>query len=171
MASLSHIHKVNLGGRPTKRRMGFTSKSKKEKGFNSLKILVVGVVLLAVIVITQAFRWQIIYASKFKDMSQEQYRATHISVAPRGKITAADNTVLAVDEPVWDVYATLSKDEKERKLFFDNKEAFATEVSGILGITKEEVESKLTDDFVYASIKKDVSTEKKKALEDRKSVV
>jgi len=166
MASLSHIHKVNLGGRPTKRRMGFTSKSKKEKGFNSLKILVVGVVLLAVIVITQAFRWQIIYASKFKDMSQEQYRATHISVAPRGKITAADNTVLAVDEPVWDVYATLSKDEKERKLFFDNKEAFATEVSGILGITKEEVESKLTDDFVYASIKKDVSTEKKKALEN-----
>ena len=165
MASLSHIHKVNLSGHPRKRRMGFTSKSKKNKGFNSLKILVVGIIILAVVVITQAFRWQIIYASKFKDMSQEQYRATHISVAPRGKVTAADNTVLAVDEPVWDVYATLSKDEKERKLFFDNKEAFATEVSGILGITKEEVESKLTEDFVYAPIQKDVSTEKKKALE------
>lgn len=166
MASLAHIHKANLGKSSPKRKAGFTSKSKQKKDINNTRILVIGICILALVVVTQAFRWQIVYASKFKDLSQEQYRTTHISVAPRGKITAADNTVLAVDEPVWNVYATLSKEEKERELFFNNKEKFATEVSGVLGITKEEVESKLTDDFVYASIQKNVSTEKKKALEN-----
>ncbi len=168
MASLAHIHKVNLNGGPKKSRNNFRSKSTKKddgKGIN-IKILTGLVITLSLVVLIQSFRWQIIYASKFKDMSEEQYRATQISVAPRGKVTAADNTVLAVDEPVWDIYATLSKDEKERELFFENKEEFATEVSGILGMTKEEVESNLTEDFVYASIKKGVSTEKKKALEN-----
>lgn len=167
MASLSHIHKVNLHGGSKGKKSGFSSKSKqnKDKSFNNTKALITGVAILALVVVIQAFRWQILYASKFKDMSQEQYRTTQISVAPRGKITAADDTVLAVDEPVWDVYATLSKDETERELFFSNKEKFATEVSGVLGMTKEEIESKLADDFVYSSIQKDVTTEKKKALE------
>ncbi len=167
MSKLAHIHKVNLRGGTNRSKLGFGSKSKKNKTkLTSTKILIALITIFALIVIVQTFRWQIVYASKFKDLSQEQYKAKHISIAPRGKVTAADNTVLAVDEPVWDIYATLSKDKKERELFFDNKEKFATEVSGVLGITKEEVESKLTDEFVYASIQKDVSMEKKKALEN-----
>lgn len=168
MASLSHIHKVNLHGGRKRKRDGFKSEATKEREKESkgIRYLVGATLLLAFIVITQAFRWQIIYASKFKDLSQEQYKATQVSVAPRGKIIAADDTVLAVDEPVWDVYATLSNEEKERELFFKNKDVFATEVSGILGMTKEDVDSKLTDDFVYASIQKEVSIEKKKALEN-----
>ncbi len=168
MASLSHIHKANIHSSSKRKKSGFKSRSstKEERTSNGIRYLVGGITILALIVITQAFRWQIVYASRFKDLSQEQYKATQISIAPRGKVTAADNTVLAVDEPVWDVYATLSKEEKERELFFNNKDKFATEVSGILGITKEDVESKLADDFVYASIQKEVSAEKKKALEN-----
>jgi|GEM_PF-330747 len=167
MASLSHIHKLNLdNGSKRKRRTSHSKSKQKKERYNSMKSVIFITTAISLIVVIQAFRWQIIYASKFKDMSQEQYRTTNISIAPRGKITASDNTVLAVDEPVWDIYATLSLDEVERKLFFDNKEKFATEVSGVLGLTKEEVESKLTDDFVYASIQKEVSTEKKKALEN-----
>jgi len=51
-------------------------------------------------------------------------------------------------------------------MFFKEKEKFVSEVSGILGVEREEISSKLTDDFVYAPLKKQVSTEKKKALEN-----
>lgn len=162
MASLNHLHKTTLNRKSSK-------KVRLQKGTNkssNLKFLVYSITLLALIVVLQAFRWQILFASKFKDLSEEQYRSTQISIAPRGKITAADNTVLAVDEPVWNIYATLSTDEKERKLFFDNKQKFVNEVSGILGVEKEELDKNLKDDFVYVSIKKQVSTEKKKALEN-----
>lgn len=165
MASLAHLHKVKLG-RSSSRKKGFGfNKGPNKKGESSnLKWLLYAITAFATIVIFQAFRWQILYADKFKDLSQEQYMSTQISIAPRGKVIASDGTVLAVDEPVWNVFATLSKDEKERKIFFDNKEKFVTEVSGILTVEKDEIDKKLTDDFVYAPLKKHISTEKKNAL-------
>ncbi len=160
MASLTHLHKANLGNRSRRKS---SKKEVKKKTNNSW--LLYAITSLAFIVIFQSFRWQILYADKFKDLSAEQYKSTQISIAPRGKITAADGTVLAVDEPVWNIYATLSNNKEEREKFFNNKDKFVSEVSGILGIEREEIESKLTDDFVYAPLKKEVSTEKKKALE------
>jgi len=160
MASLTHLHKANLGNRSRKKT---NNQGKKKKTNNSW--LLYAITFLAFIVIFQSFRWQILYADKFKDLSAEQYKSTQISIAPRGKITAADGTVLAVDEPVWNIYATLSNNKEEREKFFNDKDKFVSEVSGILGIEREEIESKLTDDFVYAPLKKEVSTEKKKALE------
>lgn len=158
MASLTHLHKANIGKSQRKK----TSKKNKSNSF----WLMLGVTLMGLIVIFQSFRWQILYADKYRDLSEEQYKSTQISIAPRGKITAGDGTVLAVDEPVWNIYATLSKNEEEREKFFNNKEKFVSEVSGILGIEREEIDSKLTDDFVYAPLQKQVSTEKKKALEN-----
>ena len=158
MSSLNHLYQAK----------GKHSKGKKTKsGKTSSNLLIVGYIIscLAGVVILQIFRWQIVFADKFKDMAQGQYKTNRIQVATRGVITAADNTVLAVDEPVWNIYATLSNDEDERKLFFDNKDRFITEVSSILNVEISEIESKITDDFVYAPIKKEVSTEKKKALE------
>ncbi|HOR52790.1 MAG TPA: penicillin-binding protein 2 [Candidatus Pacearchaeota archaeon] len=158
MTSLTHLHKANIGKSRRKR----TNK----KGRTNAYWLICGITLIGIIVIFQSFRWQIFHADKFKDLSEEQYKSTQISIAPRGKITAADGTVLAVDEPVWNIYATLSKNEEERELFFEKKEAFVSEVSGILGIEREKIDSKLTEDFVYAPLQKQVSTEKKKALEN-----
>ena len=160
MASLAHLHKANLGKRSRKKS---AKKENNNKANNSWFLYVI--TFFAFIVIFQSFRWQILHADKFKDLSEEQYRSTQISIAPRGKITAADGTVLAVDEPVWNIYATLSNNKEERDKFFNDKDKFVSEVSGILGIEREEIESKLTDDFVYAPLKKEVSTEKKKALE------
>ncbi len=144
-----------------------SSSPKKKKGETKSNIVIVGyaITFLAFILIFQIFRWQILFAEKFQSMAQDQYQTNRIQVAPRGIITAADNTVLAVDEPVWNIYATLSRDEVERDLFFENKERFISEVSSILGIERSQIEEKLTDDFVYASLLKEVSTEKKKALE------
>ena len=157
MASLNHLHSVNQG-----------RKSKKNKSPEGKKsnILLIGyaITFLAGLIIFQCFRWQVIYADKFVALSREQYNTNITQKAQRGTIYASDNTILAVDQPTWNIYATLSKDPEERKLFFDNKDAFVAEVSGILNMNKNEIESKLTDDFVYTALKKGVSTEKKKAL-------
>jgi cell division protein FtsI/penicillin-binding protein 2 len=147
-----------------------SKKSKNSRGKSNKKnsnLIIVGYVItfLAFVLIFQIFRWQILFAEKFEGMAQDQYQSNRIQIAPRGVITAADNTVLAVDEPVWNIYATLSQDEIERELFFANKDRFVTEVSSILGVERTEIESKITDDFVYTSLMKEVSTEKKKALE------
>ena len=158
MPSLNHLSKL-------KDRRNRKTKSKLSNKPSNLLTVGYGITILSVIVISQIFRWQIVFADKFKDMAQDQYKSNRIQVATRGVITASDDTVLAVDEPVWNIYATLSNDEDERKLFFDNKDKFITEVSSILNVEKSEIESKITEDFVYSSIKKEVSTEKKKALE------
>jgi cell division protein FtsI/penicillin-binding protein 2 len=133
---------------------------------SNLKIVGYGLTVLAGAIIFQTFRWQVLKAEKFTQMASEQYQTNQTQTATRGIIKASDGTILAVDEPSWNVYATLSKDENERELFFSHKEEFIAEVSGILGIEKAELEEKITDDFVYFSIKKNISTEKKKALEE-----
>ena len=147
----------------------FSSQKRKSKTSSNLfnsKIIGYAITLFAAILIFQIFRWQIIFADKFQNMAQDQYRTSRIQVATRGIITAADNTVLAVDEPVWNIYATLSTNEKERELFFSEKERFIAEVASILNMEQIEIEEKLAEDFVYAPLMKGVSTEKKKALEE-----
>jgi cell division protein FtsI (penicillin-binding protein 3) len=158
MSRLNHLYSTQGEKRKTRENGKFQNKS---------NLLVIGYLIsfLAFVVILQVFRWQVIFADKFASMAQGQYQTNRIQIAPRGVITAADGTVLAVDEPVWNIYATLSNDEAERKLFFENKDLFVSEVSSILGVEKIEIESKLTETFVYAPLQKEVSTDKKKALE------
>jgi cell division protein FtsI/penicillin-binding protein 2 len=159
MSKLNHLYS-------TQKKKSKTSRKKETEKKSNLVVAGYLITALAFVVIFQIFRWQILYADKFEGMAQGQYQANRIQVAPRGVITAADNTVLAVDEPVWNIYATLSMDEVERTLFFNNKEKFVSEVSAILGVQRAEIDSKITDNFVYASLLKEVSTEKKKALEE-----
>jgi cell division protein FtsI/penicillin-binding protein 2 len=158
MSRLNHLYSTQ--GKKRK-----NSRSKKINNHSNLVAIGYVITFLAFILLFQIFRWQILFAEKFEGMAQGQYQSNRIQVAPRGVITAADNTVLAVDEPVWNIYATLSQDETERESFFENKDRFVTEVSSILGVERSEIESKLTDDFVYTSLMKEVSTEKKKMLE------
>jgi cell division protein FtsI (penicillin-binding protein 3) len=122
--------------------------------------------LLGLGVLASAFRWQILDSEKFTSLAQAQYIDSQRQATSRGVIYASDGTILAVDQPVWGIYATLSKDESERELFFEHKDKFIATVAGILGLDKAEIEEKITDDFVYFKIKTGVSSEKKKALQD-----
>lgn len=140
-------------------------KGSAKKRLDNIYLMGIGLTVFAGIVLFQIFRWQILEADKFKNLANEQYKTNQIQTAQRGIITASDGTVLAVDEPTWNIYATLSTDPVERATFFANKEKFIAVISAILGIERSEIESKITDTFVYAPLKKNVSTEKKKALE------
>ena len=131
---------------------------------NNYRIVTILITLLGLLVLVQAFRWQVLESEKYKAIAKQQYQDSNTKTAQRGIIRASDKTVLAVDQPVWNVYATLSNDTLEREIFFKNKDKFITTVSSILVIPKEDIEKVITDDFVYAPIAKGVDKEKKNAL-------
>jgi cell division protein FtsI (penicillin-binding protein 3) len=152
MSRLNHLHNKK---KVSKKRI---SKS----GYN----IVVGVVVfLGFLVLIQAFRWQILKGKEFVAIAAQQYENSQEELPQRGMILASDGTILAVDEPVWDIYASLSSDGSEREKFFSKKSEFVAEVATILGLTIEEVNSKLSEDFRYVKLKEGISNEKKSALE------
>ncbi len=155
MSQLNHLHRNND-----------ISKKKKESKSTNLSMVGAFISILAALIVIQAFRWQVLESDKFILLAQEQYGGSARQSTSRGVITASDGTILAVDEPVWGIYASLSKNEVDRELFFSKKDKFVAEVSGILGLEEAEIEEKVTDDFVYFSIAHYVSTEKKQALEE-----
>jgi cell division protein FtsI/penicillin-binding protein 2 len=138
--------------------------SQKLFSFNS-KVIFLFLMLLALGVTAQMFRWQVLESEKFRKLAKTQYTDTQRQSSGRGNIYAADSTILATDKPTWDVYASLSSIEDERDDFFKEKEAYLEKVSGILGLKKEELDKKLSKDFRYVSLKKGVDTNTKQALE------
>jgi cell division protein FtsI/penicillin-binding protein 2 len=142
-----------------------TRNSKRKISKSGYTLVLILVITLGFLVLIQAFRWQIINREKFLTLAAQQYANTQEELPQRGDILAKDGTILAVDEPVWDVYASLSSEENERKKFFSKKETFVSEVATILGITRDEINQKLTNDFRYEKLAEDISNEKKSALE------
>lgn len=155
MSRLNHLHRNN----------NLQRKNKEDRN-NNLRSVGIFISVFALIIIFQAFRWQVLESGKFTLLAQEQYSSSARQSTSRGVITASDGTILAVDEPVWGVYASLSKNTDERELFFSKKDKFIAEVSGILGIEESEIEEKITNDFMYFAIAHNISTEKKQALEE-----
>jgi cell division protein FtsI/penicillin-binding protein 2 len=140
-------------------------KSKKKTSRSGYSLVMITIIFLGFLVLVQAFRWQIIERERFITLATQQYSNTEKELPKRGKILAKDGTILAVDEPVWNVYASLSSDSKERETFFAKKTEFVTEVATILGVSREEINSKITDDFRYVKIYEGISNAKKSALE------
>ncbi|MCK9368369.1 penicillin-binding protein 2 [Candidatus Dojkabacteria bacterium] len=128
--------------------------------------IIVGVIIsvIGVGVLVQAFRWQIIQGDKYASLAKSQYGENQDIASNRGTISARDGTVLAVDEPAFDVYASLSSLPDERSMFFENKEKYVATVSGILGVDKAELSKNLTDSFMYVKIKEGIDSDQKTAL-------
>ena len=103
-------------------------------------------------------------SDKFASIAQQQYTNTGKQTAQRGRVLAEDGTILAVDQPAWNVYASLSTDKRERELFFSKKDLFVSTVASILAVETETIKEKLTDDFVYVNLAKEVDNETKIAL-------
>ncbi len=156
MAKLNHLY--------TSQKKVRGKKISTKSHHNNLYLVGYAISILAFLVLLQIFRWQVVDSGKLKALANEQYQSSGTQAATRGKITAQDGTILAVDQPVWDIYATLSTDDTERKKFFDQKDKFVTEVASILGVEKSTIDEKITDDFVYANLAKNISTNVKNAL-------
>lgn len=152
MASLTKLHRNRKS-------------SRRKISLSGYKIVLILTIILGISVLFQAFRWQILQREKFLTLAAQQYSNVQKELPQRGKIFAKDGTILAVDEPAWTLYASLSSDESEREEFFSKRSEFIAEVATILGITREEINSKLSDDFRYVKIMEDISNEKKTALE------
>ncbi len=76
-------------------------------------------ILIAIGLISQMIRWQLIHGQELKIQAQEQYTQQTSQKHGRGTITTENGTILAIDEPRWNVYASLSSDARERKIFFN----------------------------------------------------
>ncbi len=122
--------------------------------------------LFAFGLIAQMYRWQIVEHERLVQIARDQQVEDRRLPTSRGTIYAADGSVLAVDEPVWGVYASLGVDESDRELFESQREEFIQVVSETLDVDAEELDESLTDDFHYVPIKHYVSADKKKDLED-----
>lgn len=155
MSRLNHLNKTS----PRSKKDG-----KQNIQNNNYKAVTILIIALGLLVLVQAFRWQVLQSEKYKSMAQKQYQDSNTQTAQRGEIKASDGTVLAVDQPVWNIYATLSNDKVERDLFFSNKDKFVATISAILAVPKEDIDKVITDDFVYAPLAKAVDKEKKDAL-------
>jgi cell division protein FtsI/penicillin-binding protein 2 len=156
MSSLSRLHSPSRG----KKKSLFSNIQK-----NNYNLVIFLITLMGFAILVQAFRWQVIQTEKFQLMAKQQYQENNTNTAQRGVIQASDGTILAVDQPIWNIYATLSLDPKERELFFSKEEQFVATVSSILAVENEVIASKITDDFVYAVLAKGVDNEKKNALQ------
>ncbi len=127
-------------------------------------VISICIIIFATLILFQIIRWQVIETDKFQTLATQQYTGKQRSVSGRGIIYGANGAILAIDEPSWGIYATLSMDSRERKLFFSKKEKFAEEISKILDLNKENILEKITEDFVYFNILNGVPNDKKEAL-------
>ncbi len=158
MTSLSHLHSTRKKGKDSS-----TGVKIQRNNYKLINALLSGI---GIVILFQAFRWQILESDKFISIAKQQYTDSGKQTTQRGKIVAQDGTILAVDQPIWNIYASLSTDERERKLFFSKKDLYISSVSSILAVENSTIEEKITDDFVYASLAKGVDTETKIALEN-----
>ncbi|HQG58094.1 MAG TPA: penicillin-binding protein 2 [Candidatus Dojkabacteria bacterium] len=134
----------------------------------SINIAMTLLTILAVGIFAMMMRWQLFEHEKWNTLAKSQHVENQRNVSSRGVILASDGTVLAIDEPAWTVYASLSTDEDERTEFYNNKDKYVAEVSGILGLQREEIENKLVDDFAFVKLAEGISNDSKKALEQIK---
>ncbi|MFA5622927.1 MAG: penicillin-binding protein 2 [Candidatus Dojkabacteria bacterium] len=156
MSSLNHLHSPR---KSSKKGSLFSNIQK-----NNYNLVIFLITLMGLVILAQAFRWQVLESERFELMAKQQYHESNKQTAERGSIRASDGTILVVDQPIWNIYATLSLDPKERELFFSKKDSFVATVSSILAVENDTIASKITDDFVYAVLAKGVDNEKKNAL-------
>ncbi len=147
-----------------------TNQSKKNTGdriysLNS-SLIFTFLIILSVGVILQMARWQIFEKDRFTALAQAQYLESQRHPSSRGIIYAADSTILATDQPSWDIYASLSSIKEERDTFFNEKDKYVATVSSILEVPKEDINSLLTEDFRFVPLKYNSDTDTKKALEE-----
>ena len=156
MSRLNHLHSSKHKGK--KSSVG----AKIQR--NNYNLVIALLTIFGFIILIQAFRWQVLESEKFTTMAKQQYTDKGKQTAERGMILANDGTILAVDQPIWNVYASLSTDERERELFFSKKDLFISTISSILAVENSTIADKITDDFVYVNLVKGINTEKKIAL-------
>lgn len=131
--------------------------------YRSAVLIVFGCAVFGLV--AQMYRWQVTNHEKYSAFATSQVVTDTRMPSSRGTIYAADGSVLAVDEPVWDVYASLSIDKSERERFEIQREVFINIVSNILNLDKNELDKDLTSDFRHVRIKQAVSAEEKNRLE------
>lgn len=137
-----------------------------EQQFKSYKLIILLFALGSLLIMIFILRWQLFEKDKWSEKASQQYKSVQRAPQSRGVIYSSDGAVLAIDEPAWSVYASLSSKEEERAIFFEKKDVFVAQIASILQIDPADLSKKLTSDFRYINIAYGISNSQKQALEE-----
>lgn len=150
-----------------------------------INVLVFIFILFNLIILARLFYWQVIVASKAKELAWSQYRLQVEVPALRGEILASDGFPLAASQKAYLVYASLphlnySPEEVAEKLapiltpsFKETKVATDSasedeEKELIQNVKKDLLEKLKNRDLVWVPLKHKISGEEKEAIEELK---
>jgi len=125
-----------------------------------------GVVLFAVAILIQLFRWQIIHNAEYEAAAKVLVASDYSYKTERGLIYDCNMTVLATDEPSWFVYISVGNNTLDTR----NYEAHQTEIKNrlfeVLSLTDEEIEAINKYPMSYIPIKHGVTEEMRKQIQE-----
>ncbi len=130
----------------------------------NLRAVIVFLILLVIANIAQLVHWQVFKHEELAVGADAVHKTEVVTEAKRGTIFASDGTVLAIDEPAWELTFELSSIEQERSEFFAGKDGFVAQASEILNIDPADLDKYFTDDFRYYRYPRKLSETKRKAL-------
>lgn len=134
-----------------------------------LKIFALVPLVIAIVLLTRLFWWQIIKGRSLSEKARNQYQSNKLLKAARGNILASDGSSLAINKDVWNVYASkpdLKKHSQDlalilAKIFVDDP--------GDRGKVSEEEDrlEKLLSakNTTWVALKKRIDQQKKQGLE------
>jgi len=124
--------------------------------------VVFGLILLAFfLVVIRLFYWQVLQSTSLTQAASQQYFHT-LDIAPlRGNLVANDGSPLVANKTAYLVYAEPKKIEK--------KDEFAQRISELLGLTKDLVSTRISqEDLVWVPLKHKVDEETSRKIKELK---
>ena len=119
--------------------------------------------LLFIGLISLLFYWQVINSEKYQAIANSRYIDVKIP-SIRGSILASDGSTLAYSEPRFDVFIWLPEIEAAEKQNTQTREEFLSKVSGVLGITIDDLKAFIESGPQWIKIGSRVTVEQKNQL-------
>ena len=135
-----------------------------------LKIFAFVPLVIAIVLLTRLFWWQIIKGRSLSEKARNQYQSHKLLRASRGNILASDGNSLAINKDVWNIYASkpdLSKHPQDlapilAKIFSDDPSD-----GGKVNQEEDRLEKLLSaKNTTWVALKKRIDQEKKQELEN-----
>lgn len=115
------------------------------------------------------FRWQVLSHDRLAAIANSLHSEENDSYITRGTIYAADGTVLAYDEPAYDLVISVSNDEDDQERFNEEKSDLISDLAKILGEERVLMSTKIesASSLSYVPLVKGISIEEKRIIQSK----
>jgi cell division protein FtsI/penicillin-binding protein 2 len=115
----------------------------------------------------QMFRWQVLSHDRLASIADSLHTEERGGYLTRGTIYASDGSVLAYDEPAYDIVISVSRDNEDIAHFNENKSELVSDLSKILGEDRVSLANTINEakSLTYIPLVKGVSIEEKRIID------